>query len=139
MPGKDQEIAAEVLLLLNIEPAAGLPVGPHRHPVRPGKVGRQRLKIVQQDVDLLVPVGIELDPALLHEHPAIVLPRVAKWSGNICLHPPLLTGMNDPGLHPGRHEVVEPGLEVGFPLRLIQVVDETMQPRSVSVWLKKVK
>src|ERR1039458_9163069 len=47
--------------------------GPGRPAMLADQVGSQASQEVEQDGGLFIPVGVQLDPALLHEHPAKVV------------------------------------------------------------------
>ena len=54
--------------------------------MRSEQIGGQRAQVVQQDRRLLVPVGIELHPSLLHEHAAEVPGRIERVAREIAFH-----------------------------------------------------
>lgn len=53
---------------------------------RPDEVCRESLNIMQKDCRLLIPIGIELHTALLHEDTGEMLERLERISGQIGLH-----------------------------------------------------
>src|SRR6266516_585831 len=88
------------------------------------QIGSLAPHIVQQDGRLLVPIGVQLDAALLHQDAAEVFEGVECVScevASVCaLHSILLLGcVDDAGIHAGGGVFVQAGAQIGGPLGLI--------------------
>ena len=84
---------------------------------------------MQQNVALLVPVGIELDASLLHKHTTEAFERVktvaTEIASKFALHGFLLVCVDDAGIHSGRGELIESRAQVGRALGLKQIVKDS--------------
>src|SRR5579863_9954352 len=86
------------------------------------QVGSQRLQVVQQYGGLLVPVGIQLDPSLLHEYARELLKRIESVARQVGFHASSLTGINDADVQAGGGIFSQAGCKIRGSLRLIQIV-----------------
>jgi hypothetical protein len=62
------------------------------------QVGRELAQLAQQDRTLLVPVGVERNAPLLHQHGAEALGRVERLPREVCFH----SGEGSPDAKPAK-------------------------------------
>src|SRR5262245_23218008 len=101
-----------------------------RHTRGPYYIDGFSFRSVYLNRELLVPVGIELHPALLHKHAAVVLLAIECLAAVVTWHwfPPVFAGLareKDSRLQPEAQVLIEARSQVGFALRLIQIVERS--------------